>query len=59
MVSSIDLLDDFKKGSYFSSARHIGKQSADKGRLLSELVKAEGIDGLLANIYAADTLAEA
>ena len=60
VVSSIDLLDDFKKGELLliskgSSAKH----SADKGRLLSELVKADGVDGLLANIYAADTLAEA
>ena len=60
VVSSIDLLDDFKKGELLLISKGAsGKESADKGRLLSELVKADGIDGLLANIYAADTLAEA
>ena len=60
VVSSIDLLDDFKKGELLLFSKGTsGNNPADKGRLLSELVKAEGIDGLLANIYAADTLAEA
>ena len=60
VVSSIDLLDDFKKGELLLiSAGTSAKKSANKGRLLSELVKADGVDGLLANIYAADTLADA
>ncbi len=57
VVASIDLLDDFKKGELLLISKGSGsKNSADKGRLLGELVKAEGVDGLLANIYAADNL---
>ncbi len=60
VVASIDLLDDFKKGELLLISKgEASKNSADKGRLLSELVKAEGVDGLLANIYAADNLSEA
>jgi chromosome segregation protein len=60
VVASIDLLDDFKKGELLLISKGSGaKNTADKGRLLSELVKAEGVDGLLANIYAADNLADA
>ena len=60
VVASIDLLDDFKKGELLLISKGSGsKSSADKGRLLSELVKAEGVDGLLANIYAADNLSDA
>ena len=60
VVASIDLLDDFKKGELLLISKgSVTKNSASKGRLLSDLVKADGIDGLLANIYAADTLAEA
>ena len=60
VVASIDLLDDFKKGELLLISKgEAAKNSADKGRLLSELVKAEGVDGLLANIYAADNLSEA
>ena len=60
VVASIDLLDDFKKGELLLISKGAGaKNTADKGRLLSELVKAEGVDGLLANIYAADNLADA
>ena len=60
VISSIDLLDDFKKGELLLISKGSGsKSSADKGRLLSELVKAEGVDGLLANIYAADNLSDA
>ena len=60
VVSSIDLLDDFKKGELLLISKGASaKKSANKGRLLSELVKADGVDGLLANIYAADTLADA
>ena len=54
------MLDDFKKGELLLISKGAGaKNTADKGRLLSELVKAEGVDGLLANIYAADNLADA
>jgi chromosome segregation protein len=60
VVASIDLLDDFKKGELLLISKGSdAKKMADKGRLLSELVKAEGVDGLLANIYAADNLADA
>jgi chromosome segregation protein len=60
VIASIDLLDDFKKGELLLISKGSGsKNSADKGRLLSELVKAEGVDGLLANIYAADNLSDA
>ncbi|MDG1693676.1 MAG: chromosome segregation protein SMC [Porticoccaceae bacterium] len=60
VVASIDLLDDFKKGELLLISKGTGaKNSASKGRLLSDLVKADGIDGLLANIYAVDNLAEA
>ena len=60
VIASIDLLDDFKKGELLLISKGASdKQSADKGRLLSDLVKADGIDGLLANIYAADNLADA
>ena len=60
VVASIDLLDDFKKGELLLISKgEAATNSADKGRLLSELVKAEGVDGLLANIYAADNLSEA
>jgi chromosome segregation protein len=60
VVSSINLLDDFKKGELLLISKgSSAENSADKGRLLSELVKADGVDGLLANIYAADTLTEA
>ena len=60
VVASIDLLNDFKKGELLLISKgSSAKNSADKGRLLSDLVKAEGVDGLLANIYAADSLADA
>jgi chromosome segregation protein len=60
VIASIDLLDDFKKGELLLISKSSGtKNTADKGRLLSELVKAEGVDGLLANIYAADNLTDA
>jgi chromosome segregation protein len=60
VVASIDLLNDFKKGELLLISKGSStKSSTDKGRLLSDLVKAEGVDGLLANIYAADSLADA
>ena len=60
VVASIDLLNDFNKGELLLISKGSSeKSSANKGRLLSDLVKAEGVDGLLANIYAADSLADA
>jgi chromosome segregation protein len=60
VVASLDLLNDFKKGELLLISKgSSAKNSADKGRILSDLVKAEGVDGLLANIYAADSLADA
>ncbi|CAI8163058.1 MAG: Chromosome partition protein Smc [Cellvibrionales bacterium UBA7375] len=60
VVASIDLLNDFKKGELLLISKGSStKNSTDKGRLLCDLVKAEGVDGLLANIYAADSLADA
>ncbi|MGB2115492.1 MAG: chromosome segregation protein SMC [Porticoccaceae bacterium] len=60
VVASIDLLNDFKKGELLLISKgSSAKNSANKGRLLSDLVKAEGVDGLLANIYAADSLSDA
>ncbi|MCS5587590.1 MAG: chromosome segregation protein SMC [Porticoccaceae bacterium] len=60
IAGSIGLLDDFKKGELLliSKAAKSSSSSA-KGRLLSDLVKADGVDGLLANVYAVDSLAEA
>ena len=60
VVANIDLLDDFKKGELLL----IGKTgqpaaSGNKGKLLSELVSGDAVQGLLGNIYAAETLAEA
>ena len=60
VVASIDLLDDFKKGELLLISKGAkSSNSSAKGRLLTDLVKADGVDGLLANVYAADTLAEA
>ena len=60
VVANIDLLDDFKKGELLL----IGKTgqpaaSGNKGKLLSELVSGDAVQGLLGNIYAAETLTEA
>ncbi len=60
VVANIGLLDDFKKGELLL----IGKTgqpaaSGNKGKLLSELVSGDAVQGLLGNIYAAETLTEA
>ena len=60
IVSNIGLLDDFKKGELLL----IGKASlaaapGEKGQLLGDLVKGDGAQGLMANVYAAESLAEA
>jgi chromosome segregation protein len=60
VVANIGLLDDFKKGELLL----IGKTgeaapSGNKAKLLSDLVNGDSVQGLLGNIYAAETLAEA
>jgi chromosome segregation protein len=60
VVANIGLLDDFKKGELLL----IGKTgqaaaSGNKAKLLSDLVSGDAVQGLLGNIYAAETLAEA
>ncbi|UVW34525.1 chromosome segregation protein SMC [SAR92 clade bacterium H455] len=60
VVANIGLLDDFKKGELLL----IGKAgqaaaSGNKAKLLSDLVSGDAVQGLLGNIYAAETLAEA
>ncbi|MDB4262632.1 chromosome segregation protein SMC [Porticoccaceae bacterium] len=58
--SNIGLLDDFKKGELLL----IGKASTtatagDKGQLLSDLVTGDSAQALMANVYAAESLADA
>ena len=60
VIANIGLLDDFKKGELLL----IGKTgqaaaSGNKAKLLSDLVSGDAVQGLLGNIYAAETLAEA
>lgn len=60
IASNIGLLDDFKKGELLL----IGKASAtatsgNKGQLLSDLVTGDSAQALMANVYAAESLADA
>ncbi|MDG2502764.1 MAG: chromosome segregation protein SMC [Porticoccaceae bacterium] len=60
IASNVGLLDDFKKGELLL----IGKASATaesggKGKLLSDLVKGDAAQALMANVYAAESLADA
>ncbi|MDG1814205.1 MAG: chromosome segregation protein SMC [Porticoccaceae bacterium] len=60
IASNIGLLDDFKKGELLL----IGKASASvasgsKGQLLSDLVQGDAAQTLMANVYAAESLADA
>ena len=60
IASNIGLLDDFKKGELLL----IGKASASvasgsKGQLLSDLVQGDSAQALMANVYAAESLADA
>ena len=60
IASNIGLLDDFKKGELLL----IGKASASvasgsKGQLLSDLVHGDAAQTLMANVYAAESLADA
>jgi chromosome segregation protein len=60
VVANIGLLDDFKKGELLLIGK-IGQAavSGNKAKLLSDLVGGDAVQGLLGNIYAAETLAEA
>ena len=60
VAANIGLLDDFKKGELLliGKARQV-VTGGDKARLLSELVSGDSVQGLLGNVYAAETLAEA
>jgi chromosome segregation protein len=60
IASNIGLLDDFKKGELLL----IGKASTSvasgsKGQLLSDLVQGDSAQTLMANVYAAESLADA
>ncbi len=60
IASNIGLLDDFKKGELLL----VGKSSAatasgSKGQLLTDLVKGDSAQALMANVYAAESLADA
>ena len=60
IASNIGLLDDFKKGELLL----IGKASTtatsgNKGQLLSDLVTGDSAQALMANVYAAESLADA
>jgi chromosome segregation protein len=60
IASNIGLLDDFKKGELLLINKASGAASSgDKGRLLGDLVKGDGAESLLANVYAAESLADA
>ena len=60
VAANIGLLDDFVKGELLL----VGKASqaaagGNKAKLLSDLVRGDAVQGLLGNVYAAETLAEA
>ena len=60
IASSVGLLDDFTKGELLLvGSAGTAAQSGDKGRLLSDLVEGDTARGLINNIYAAETLADA
>jgi len=60
IASSVGLLDDFKKGELLLvGSATAAAQSGDKGQLLSDLVEGDAARGLINNIYAAETLADA
>ena len=60
IASSVSLLDDFKKGELLLvGSATAAAQSGDKGQLLSDLVEGDAARGLINNIYAAETLADA
>ena len=60
IASSVGLLDDFTKGELLLvGSAGTAAQSGDKGRLLSDMVEGDTARGLINNIYAAETLADA
>ncbi len=60
VVANIGLLDDFKKGELLLIGNvSQAAASGNKAKLLSDLVSGDAVQGLLGNIYAAETLAEA
>ena len=60
IASSVGLLADFTKGELLLvGSAGTAAQSGDKGRLLSDLVEGDTARGLINNIYAAETLADA
>ena len=60
IACSVGLLDDFTKGELLLvGSAGTAAQSGDKGRLLSDLVEGDTARGLINNIYAAETLADA
>ena len=61
IAANIGLLDDFKKGELLlvGKASAEAQSSSKKARLLSELVSGDAARGLINNIYAAESLADA
>jgi chromosome segregation protein len=60
IASAVDMLDDFKKGELLLVGNASATaQSGDKGQLLSDLVKGDAARGLMGNVYAAESLADA
>ena len=60
IASTVGLLDDFKKGELLlvgNAPTAVGP--SNKGKLLSTLVEGDAARGLMSNVYAAETLAEA
>ena len=60
IASNIGLLDDFKKGELLLIGKASGAAaSGSKGQLLSGLVQGDSAQTLMANVYAAESLADA
>ena len=60
VVSNLGLLDDFKKGELLLIGKStVAEKGGSKGQPLSDLVKGDAADALMANVYAAESLSEA
>lgn len=60
IASTVSLLEDFNKGEVLLVGnKSTAPVSGTAGKLLSDLVSGDSARGLLSNVYAADTLAEA
>ena len=60
VVSHVGLLDDFKKGELLLIGKPgVTEKGGSKGQLLSHLVNGDSVCGLMANVYAAESLEEA